>query len=276
MKNFNNNILKLKNMTKKTLVLAFVALFAANASFAQSSKIKDVRTNPDLFFLEDGQQASSLDLLPPPPEMGSLQWFNDEARYYWGKQQRDTPRGDQAAADANVEGDGVPLAFSEAFGTKISKETTPEIYTLMLKMREDAGDLATRSAKKYYNRIRPFKYYNEMTCNPKQQAELSTNGSYPSGHTTIGWAEALVLAEINVDRQNEILKRGYEMGVSRVICGYHWQSDVDAARVVASAVVARLHANEDFQKQLAKAKKEFAKLVKDGKVEKSTFVPSKY
>lgn len=263
-------------MTKKTLVLAFVALFAANASFAQSSKIKDVRTNPDLFFLEDGQQASSLDLLPPPPEMGSLQWFNDEARYYWGKQQRDTPRGDQAAADANVEGDGVPLAFSEAFGTKISKETTPEIYTLMLKMREDAGDLATRSAKKYYNRIRPFKYYNEMTCNPKQQAELSTNGSYPSGHTTIGWAEALVLAEINVDRQNEILKRGYEMGVSRVICGYHWQSDVDAARVVASAVVARLHANEDFQKQLAKAKKEFAKLVKDGKVEKSTFVPSKY
>lgn len=263
-------------MTKKTLVLAFVALFAVNASFAQSSKIKDVRTNPDLFFLEDGQQASSLDLLPPPPEMGSLQWFNDEARYYWGKQQRDTPRGDQAAADANVEGDGVPLAFSEAFGTKISKETTPEIYTLMLKMREDAGDLATRSAKKYYNRIRPFKYYNEMTCNPKQQAELSTNGSYPSGHTTIGWAEALVLAEINVDRQNEILKRGYEMGVSRVICGYHWQSDVDAARVVASAVVARLHANEDFQKQLAKAKKEFAKLVKDGKVEKSTFVPSKY
>lgn len=263
-------------MTKKTLVLAFVALFAVNASFAQSSKIKDVRTNPDLFFLQDGQQASSLDLLPPPPEVGSLQWFNDEARYYWGKQQRDTPRGDQAAADANVEGDGVPLAFSEAFGTKISAETTPEIYKLMLKMREDAGDLATRSAKKYYNRIRPFKYYNEPTCNPKQQKELSTNGSYPSGHTTIGWAEALVLAEINVDRQNEILKRGYEMGVSRVICGYHWQSDVDAARIVASAVVARLHANEEFQKQLAKAKKEFAKLQKEGKIAKSTFVPSKY
>ena len=82
-----------------------------------------------------------------------------------------------------------------------------------------------------------------MTCNPEQQQELSTNGSYPSGHTAIGWATALVLAEINVDRQNEILKRGYEMGQSRVICGYHFQSDVDAARLVASAVVARLHAN---------------------------------
>ena len=143
---------------------------------------------------------------------------------------------------------------------------------LKYKMREDAGDLATRSAKKYYNRIRPFKYYNVPTCNSKQEGELSTNGSYPSGHTTIGWAEALVLAEINPDRQNEILKRGFEMGQSRVICGYHWQSDVDAARVVASAVVARLHANKEFQKCLEAAKKEFAKLVKQGKVKKSEFV----
>ena len=139
-------------------------------------------------------------------------------------------------------------------------------------MREDAGDLATRSAKKHYNRIRPFKYYGVPTCNSKQEGELSTNGSYPSGHTTIGWAEALVLAEINPDRQNEILKRGFEMGQSRVICGYHWQSDVDAARIVASAVVARLHANDEFQRYLAAAKKEFAKLVKAGKVQKSTFV----
>ena len=59
------------------------------------------------------------------------------------------------------------------------------------------------------------------------------------------------------------------MGQSRVICGYHFQSDVDAARIVASAVVARLHANENFIKQLGKAKQEFAKLVKDGKVKKS-------
>ena len=62
------------------------------------------------------------------------------------------------------------------------------------------------------------------------------------------------------------------MGQSRVICGYHWQSDVDAARIVASGVVARLHANAEFQKYLTAAKKEFAKLVKAGKVKKSEFV----
>ena len=61
------------------------------------------------------------------------------------------------------------------------------------------------------------------------------------------------------------------MGQSRVICGYHWQSDVDAARIISAAIVARLHADPAFQAQLAKAKKEFSKLQKDGKVAKSTF-----
>lgn len=249
---------------KFSLVLLCCAL-ALNI-FAQEKNIKDRRTNPDLYFLEESEVANSLNLLPPPPEAGSILFLYDKARYDWGKLQRDTPRGDQAAQDARLSGDGVPFAFSEAFGIEISKEKTPEIHKLIINMREDAGDLATRHAKKYYMRIRPFSFFKEMTCNPEQQKELSTNGSYPSGHTSIGWATALVLAEINTDRQNEILKRGFEMGQSRVICGYHYQSDVDAARIVASAVVARLHANSDFMKQLKKAKAEFSKLQKEGAV----------
>lgn len=253
---------------KRVIYIALLTVFASS-SFAQH-KIKDVRTHPEVYFLQEGDVANSLDLLPAPPQPGSILWMNDEAQYQWGKLQRNTPRGDQAVADARVGGDGVPNAFSEAFGIAISQENTPEIYKLVVGMREDAGDLATRAAKKHYMRVRPFAFYKEMTCNPEQQEELSTNGSYPSGHTAIGWATALVLAEINVDRQNEILKRGYEMGQSRVICGYHFQSDVDAARLVSSAVVARLHANKNFMKQLDKAKAEFEKLNKAGKVAKST------
>ncbi|WP_281669959.1 acid phosphatase [Segatella buccae] len=254
-------------MNRKSLFVVLLSVFTLS-TFAQQ-KIKDVRTNPDLYFLQADEVANSLELLPAPPQPGSILWMNDEAQYQWGKLQRNTPRGDQAAADARVNGDGVPNAFSEAFGIKISKETTPEIYKLVLGMREDAGDLATRAAKNYYMRVRPFAFYHETTCNPEQQQELSTNGSYPSGHTAIGWATALILSEINVDRQNEILKRGYEMGQSRVICGYHFQSDVDAARLVSSAVVARLHANKNFMAQLEKAKAEFARLDKAGKVKKS-------
>lgn len=256
-------------MKTKLLLVAVVCTVFTFGAFAQDVKIKDKRTNPTLYFLEISEVPNSLELLPPPPAPGSILFLNDKAQYEWGKMQRDTPRGDQAVTDARVNGDGVPMAFSEAFGVEINKDKTPEIYKLVINMREDAGDLATRHAKEHYMRVRPFSFFHENTCNPEQQQELSTNGSYPSGHTAIGWATALVLAEINPDRQNEILQRGYQMGQSRVICGYHFQSDVDAARLVASGVVARLHANDAFMNQLAKAKKEFATLQNAHKVTKS-------
>ncbi len=139
-------------------------------------------------------------------------------------------------------------AFSGAFGYPITEKDSPELYKLLTNMIEDAGDLATRSAKEHYMRIRPFAFYGTETCNTKDQKKLSTNGSYPSGHTSIGWATALVLAEVNPANQDAILERGYQLGQSRVICGYHWQSDVDAARIVGSAAVATLHSDPAFRR----------------------------
>lgn len=268
MKNYSTHLLR--SFAAAILLVAFTPAFAQDAP----KKIKDHRTNPELFFLQDGDQPDSYTLLPAPPDAGSITFLNDQARYAWGKTMRNTERGAQAFRDAHVEGDGVPAAFSEAFGITIDDTTTPEIKKLIVGMREDAGDLATRTAKNYYNRQRPFSFYDEDTCNPEQQAELSTNGSYPSGHTSIGWATALVLAEINPERQNEILDRGYEMGQSRVICGYHFQSDVDAGRITGSVIVARLHADPAFQAQLEKAKAEFIALQKAGKVAAGTPLPT--
>ena len=250
--------------TKRILTPAVGLLLTAGAAFAQD--VWDVRNHPESFYLRSTDVANSLNLLPPPPQPGSAQFAADEAQYKWGKMQRITPRGKQAAQDAVLGGPGLSAAFSEAFGITLSKETTPEIYALITRMQEDAGDLATRAAKTHYMRMRPFLYFGETSLTPDDEPYLRDNGSYPSGHTSIGWATALVLAEINVARQDAILKRGFEHGQSRVICGVHYQSDVDAGRIVASALVARLHADTAFTAQLAKAKKEFARLVKDGKV----------
>lgn len=223
---------------------------------------KDVTTDPKDFYLKEDQAPNSLLLLPPPPAYNSIDFLRDKAQYDWGKSMRNTDRGHQAYLDADSSKDNVTKQFSPSFGLEISANTTPEIYQLITTMKEDAGDLATRSAKNYYNRVRPFSFYHEATCRPEDEKTLSTNGSYPSGHTTMGFAISLVLAEINPQRQNEILKRGYDIGESRVICGYHWQSDVDAAKVMAAAVVAQLHTNQAFNQQMVKAKAEFAKLKK--------------
>lgn len=221
---------------------------------------KDVTTNPDQFYLTEAQAPNSLELLPPPPAFNSVDFLRDRALYDWGKALRTTERGKQAYNDADSSEDNVAKEFSPSFGFEISAQNAPQVYKLISTMKEDAGDLATRSAKQHYNRVRPFSFFKEPTCRPEDEQTLSSNGSYPSGHTTIGWAIALVLAEINPERQNQILKRGFEIGESRVICGYHWQSDIDAARVMASAVVARLHADPEFIDQLQKAKDELQML----------------
>ncbi len=102
-------------------------------------------------------------------------------------------------------------------------------------MIEDAGDRrpAARRNTCAFARLRS----GVSTCNTTEQDKLAKR-LLPSGHTSIGWATALVLAEINPQRQNEEARLS---SASRVICGYHWQSDVDAARIVGSAVVATLH-----------------------------------
>ena len=250
----------------KRIMLSICALFvvASYSLYAQVSNERDHRTSPDRYYLNYEDVASSLKLLPPPPEVTSIQFLWDDAQYKKGKMMRSTARGEQAVRDASPGAD----SFSSAFGCEISQENTPEIYKLISTMREDAGDLSTREAKNYYMRPRPYMFYSEDTSVPGAQRGLSTNGSYPSGHTAIGWATALVLAEINVENQDAILIRGYEMGQSRVISGFHFQSDVDAGRLVSAAIVARLHANDDFNAQLKKAKEEFEKLKKAGKIQK--------
>lgn len=53
------------------------------------------------------------------------------------------------------------------------------------------------------------------TLYPADEPALRKNGSYPSGHTLLGWSSALLLTEINPDRADTILARGLMYGESR-------------------------------------------------------------
>ena len=242
---------------KKVISFLFIITLVGAVINAQ-----DHSSNPDRFFLNYSETPNSLRLLPPPPADSSARFAYDKEQYEWGKSLRNTDRGQMAISDATLATGWLNKVFGESFGYTITPQSAPEICKLIENMREDAGDLATREAKNHYMRTRPFVYWNEPTATPDHEGFLRTNGSYPSGHTAIGWATALVLAEINPERATEILNRGYEFGQSRVIVGAHYQSDVDMGRIVAAGVVAALHSNKGFEKQLKKAKKEFKRLSK--------------
>ncbi len=206
------------------------------------------------------QMPNSVYFLPPPPDTATAHFRYDVSQYYWGKAQRsDSTRLAMALRDAVWGLQTICEEYSVPVGFTISETATPAIYR-MLCTSILTTDQARILPKRHYMRVRPYAFFDESTIYPADEAELRTDGSYPSGHTIRGWVAALLLVELCPDSADAILARGYEFGQSRVIAGYHWQSDVDAARLVASAAVARIHADKRFQKLMKKAKRECEKL----------------
>lgn len=213
-------------------------------------------------YLTDKEVPDAVYWMPAPPAPGSSQFMHDISQYYWGKDQRkDTLRAQKAIREAAYEiVDMVPL-FSEAFGFEISEEKTPAIYKVVYRGVETIR-LSATEPKATYMRTRPYVYFNEPTLVPEDEEGLRTNGSYPSGHAIKAWGMAMILCELNPDVQDELFKLAYEYGQSRVIAGFHWQSDVNASRLLAAATYARLHTCKEYLNDLEKAKKEFKKLNK--------------
>lgn len=233
-------------MKKIFTVLLVSSLFISVACQAEVSS-----------FLTEDEIPTGAKFLPLPPKPGEDAFYNDWRRYEWGKTMRDTARGQQAKEDAVHTLEYFSKIYSEPFGMVISEENTPEISALLDRLLATTF-VCNDKSKSRLMRARPFMQFHEPTPVPEDEERLRTNSSYPSGHTTMGWAIALVLSEINPARQDEILKRGFEYGESRVIVGFHYQSDVDHARLITSALVNRLHANNEFMAQLQKAKDEFS------------------
>ena len=212
--------------------------------------------------LDSTQMPDAVRFLPPPPDTASAAFQYDQAQYRWGKEQRnDSTRLAIAVGDAIWSIDNICKIYSGVLGFEISEQNAPAIYR-MLTLGLLSTDQAGKLPKSHYMRTRPYVFYNEPTIYPGDEKWLRTNGSYPSGHTILGWSAALLLTEVAPDHADTILARGYMYGQSRVIAGYHWQSDVDAARLVASAAVARLHADKRFLKLMKKARREYKRLSK--------------
>lgn len=197
----------------------------------------------------------SLALIPPPPTAGSTSFALDEEISQKSIALQGSPRWKLAAEDANLMFPQAAAAFSCALNAPITEQDTPQLYMLMRRTFADAR-LSTYTAKNHYQRTRPFVVNKEATCTPEAEKHLMKNGSYPSGHTSLGWAWALILSEISPEHTDAILARGWAFGQSRVICNVHWQSDVMMGRIVGAATVARLHSDPAFRTAIEAAKDE--------------------
>ena len=208
-------------------------------------------------YLKPAEVPDSLALLPAPPAAGSAAQAADDAAYHELNKLLGTPRGAIAVSDADLSPAHSVGVFACALGVPISEKETPNLNMLLRRTMSDAG-LATYKAKTHYQRTRPFVAFNAPSCTPGDEAFLRKDGSYPSGHSAIGWAWAQVLTQVAPDHADALLQRGRAFGQSRAICGAHWASDVVSGRTVAAATVARLQDDPVFAAQLAAARTEVA------------------
>ena len=235
----------------KKLLITAVLMTATLCASAQSDK------DPVEAYFTTSEMPDMLKWHPAPPDTIGAAFAFDIMQYMWGKEMRnDKERVAIAIRDAEYGLDCIIREFSEPFGLQISKEETPEIYKVMREGTATCDSICT-IPKRYYMRKRPFMRFQETTLTPDDEESLRKNGSFPSGHTILGWSSALLLSEINPDRADTLLARGIMYGDSRMIVGAHWQSDVNAGRLAASAAYARLHTSERFLEQMRWARLEF-------------------
>ncbi len=243
----------LKNITKRcllTFVLVVGFLWNVSAQSYQPTTYFTTEELPDLILC-----------LPAPPDSTSEAFSYDILRYMWGKLQRyDAERADMAKRDAVWSYEALLAEMSVPFGLEISEKDTPEIWELITNSLATVDQMRV-APKAYYHRTRPFVYSHEEPL-MESDKEFANEGSYPSGHTMRCWTTALLLSEINPQASGAIFSRAWLYCENRVITGAHWQSDIDATRSGASIGYARLQTSSDFQKQMAKAQKEFKKFVK--------------
>lgn len=239
----------------KRIVIAALAALLFCGSLQTKAQTDDIK----LYFSTE-ELPDLIKCLPPPPAFDSPEFSYDVLRYQWGKTQRlDSMRAAIARRDAVWSYEALLAEFNIPFGLTISKTETPEIWKLLVTSLATTDQMRV-APKAYYHRLRPFEMYEEHLLSTETEAELSGEGSYPSGHTMRGWLTALLLAEINPARADTLFARGWMYCESRVIEGAHWQSDIDATRVGASIAYSALHTSPEFLAQLEKARMEFKSL----------------
>jgi acid phosphatase (class A) len=245
----------------KAIILGLAALTVSAPVFAQQPAAPDgqgvaaqARRTPG--YLTATTTPDAYATIPPAPKEGeprnNADWkiFRD-TRALEGSDRWKLAQNDNALTPKDLLAD-----FSCSVGATLTPENAPTLNTLIARVTVDAGSAANR-AKDIYKRTRPFLHNPGNICIDRNGG-IANSFDYPSGHSSLGFAVGLVLAQLAPDRSTPILSRARAYGESRVVCGVHNYSAVEAGRTNAAGVFAALQGNADFHADLEKARAEIS------------------
>jgi len=238
-------------MSKLNFALVAALALAACATATPASAPSPQPTHAATPERNPAVQIDASVFLPPPPQANGALELAERAivRGPWTPERRA-----QALADNAID----PFAaFDAVLGDNFTAANFPATLAVLDRAGRAAG-FAGDPVKFIHRRPRPFVTDSSITSCIPDDERLRASFSYPSGHAALGFGWALVLAELVPSRADAIIERGRDFTWSRVVCGVHYPSDVEAGRTVAAAAVARLHADPDFQRLLDAARVELA------------------
>ncbi|SIS03624.1 acid phosphatase [Williamsia sterculiae] len=158
----------------------------------------------------------------------------------------------------NSLGSRLGTAFSQA----LAAGQLPKVSQLLV--GEEAiveARVGTSAEKKYFQNPRPFEVAPQLIRHysdgrPDLYEAVRGSGSYPSGHTTWGFAEAFLIATLFPEVGPQVLYRGAEYGYHRVVLGVHYPLDVIGGRMLSESVVTELLGDKKFSALLSEAKQQ--------------------
>ena len=120
--------------------------------------------------------------------------------------------------------------FFATLGPQFDLNKLPATAKLMAVV-DNEQSVAANIVKRYFLRNRPWAIDPSLVaCDYRPNAPPLT--SYPSGHATLSYSEGYILAQLMPEKAQPILARAQEYAYSRVVCGAHYPTDIEASHVL--------------------------------------------
>ena len=216
---------------------------------------------PRIGYLAPGTAPDILRVVAPPPAEGDSRDTADLAVFRSTRRLEGSARWALALRDNQLGTSTLLQTFSCALDVSIAPADAPALVRLLSQAGVDAG-VASASGKNAWKRKRPYEREAGPVClaSADSQRLALASSDYPSGHATAGWMVGRLLAEVAPDRATEILERARKFGESRVVCGVHHMTAVEAGYMTAETVLSALHTVPAFRSDLDAAREEVSRL----------------
>ena len=198
------------------------------------------------YYLEPSQ-VDLAEVLPPPPRAGSIQGKADLQAVLDAEHHRNKRLIAVALADL----DESVFRFTDVMGPGFNPRNLPFATVFFQRLAADA-DEAQAAAKVHFDRPRPFAVDREI----QPLVPKPSSPSYPSGHATFAYVNAIVLSEMVPEKTDAIFSRATDYAFHRVVEGVHYPTDIQAGMISASVIANVLLHQPGFLTDLARARTE--------------------